>query len=147
MQHCVVYLHGGSIYIVSNSADEFGIYLSIGPMFKVGCDDVRQIGIAIVSALDASRSDVPRPADFKAFQKELYRFLNVKSWRELIRKALCVGVDRKGSRISITRYRVGEASSFMPDGPGTECMNCDPAHIGQSLLKAIGWEKSEAADM
>lgn len=143
MQLCEVYLHSGSIYIVSQSFDEFGIGLSIGPMFKVSCNDPVEIGNALISALDASRSEVQSPADFKAVQKDLYRFLDVKSWGELVRKARCVSVKRESSRILMTPQRVGESASFMPDGPGMECASCDTMHIGQALSNIIGLEKSE----
>jgi hypothetical protein len=137
VQHCEVYLRKSSIYVVSESLTEFGIGVSVGPMFKVETMLPKDVGEAVVAALNASRKGIPAPSNLAVVQKELFRFTGAKSWGDLAKTSTFASVSREGSTVTATPHKVGEASAFVPEGPGIPCSSGSIEDVGRCVLKAL----------
>lgn len=143
MQLCEVYLRKGSVYVVSQSFTEFGIGVSVGPMFKVETKAPRDVGEAVVAALNASRSAISQPSNLGQVQKELFRFTGAKGWSDLAKTATYANATRDGSTVAVTPHKVGEGGAFVPDGPSIPCPTSSVEEIGRGVLKALKLPEGE----
>jgi hypothetical protein len=137
MQLCGIYSRKGSIFVVSHSITEFGIGLSVGPMYEVSSLSPTDVGKAIFAALDASRSGIPQPGSMAPIQEELYRFTRSKGWSHLARTSAYAEVTRDALSITVTGHKLGEGGAFVPDGPGVSCATADFDGVGREVLKAL----------
>ncbi len=137
MQSCGVFFKKNSFYVVSQSFTTFEIAVSIGPMFKVETTLPRDIGEAVIAALNASRSDIPQPDNMAQVQKELFRFTSSRNWSDLAKTAAYVAVRRNDSTVTIEPHKAGSGGAFVPDGPGVPCSNEDVEGIGRAVLNAL----------
>jgi hypothetical protein len=138
MQSSEVYFRKGSIHVISISFTEFGVGVSVGPMFKTGTREPREVGQAVVSALDASRRGIPQPSNIGPIQKELYRFTGAKSWSDLERTSAHASADRQGATVTVTRSKQGQGGGFEPVDDGIRCPGDDLGDIGRAVLEALG---------
>ena len=136
-QLCEIYLRKHTIFVISQSLSEFGIGVSIGPMFKVETNTPQSVGEAVIAALDASRSGISQPDDLGQIQKDLFRFTGTRSWSDLVKTATYVGVTRVGHTVTIMPHRVGPSRAFVPEGNGIACQITDVEGIGLGVLNAL----------
>jgi hypothetical protein len=118
MQSCELYFRKGLIHVISVSFTKFGVGVSVGPMFKTGTRHLREVGRAVVFALDASRRGITQPSSMGPIQKALYRFTGAKSWSDLERTSAHAIADRQGTTVTVTRSKHGQGGGFEPDGDG-----------------------------
>lgn len=137
MQSCGVFFRKSLVYVISQSFTTFEIAVSIGPMFKVETTVPRDVGEAVVAALNASRSDVPQPDNMAQVQKELFRFTGSRNWSELVRTAAYVAVRRNDSTVTVEPHKAGSGGAFVPDGPSVSCSSFDVEGIGRAVLNAL----------
>jgi hypothetical protein len=137
MQRCEVYLRKGSVYVVSQSYTEYGIGVSVGPMFKADASNANEIGEAIVAALNASRENIPPPTDMKQIQKSLFQFTGAKNWADLLRTAAYVAVKRDGTRVTVVPHKIGEQGAYVPDGPAVPTSGAGVAEIGNAVISVL----------
>jgi hypothetical protein len=139
MQSCGIFFRQGIIFVTSTSFDECGIGYDAGPRFKVTNHNEGEIGRTVISALDFSRTGIPSldRYEVKQKQKELYSFLGVKSWAELMRSASYISIERRDSKTFINSYRVSKNGGFEPDGTSISCSSIDPEEIGREILKIL----------
>jgi hypothetical protein len=63
LQSCGIYLLKNTVFVISYSSAANGPLLPVGPMFKIESTEPREIGEAVVAALDVSSADAPRGPD------------------------------------------------------------------------------------
>jgi hypothetical protein len=106
-------------------------------MFKVRSLETREVGAAVLAALDGSRCGIPSCSDFRAVQKELYDFLEVKRWSDVARSARSVAVERDADGITVQPERLASGASFEPDGTVIECSGTEVEHVGRAVIKGL----------
>lgn len=142
MQSCSVFFRNDSFYVVSQSFTTFGIAVSVGPMFKVATKVSRDVGEAVVAALNASRSDIPQPGNMAQVQKELCKFTGTRSWSDLAKTSAYVAVRCEGATVMVEPHKVAGGGAFVPDGAAISCTTSNVDDIGRSVLKALNLPES-----
>jgi hypothetical protein len=137
MQSCGVFFRKNSFYVVSESFTTYGIGVSVGPMFKVETQEPREVGEAVVAALNASRSGIPQPENMSQVQKELFRFTGARSWSDLAKGAQYAAVRRNDSTVTVEPHKAGSGAAFVPDGAAILCASANVDDIGRCVLSAI----------
>jgi hypothetical protein len=133
MSSCCIYFRKGSIEVVSESQTDAGFGVGIGPMFKLEAITPRDVGEAVIAALDASCDNVPYSIDLKPSQKELLRLTGARSWGDLTKTAICVGVRSDKSAVTVIPHK-SEGGSFLPGGAEIPGLADDVEEIGRAIL-------------
>ncbi len=137
MQSCGVFFRKNSFYVVTESFTTYGIGVSAGPMFKVETQGPREVGEAIVAALNASRSGIPNPDNMSEIQKELFRFTGARNWSDLVKSSRYAAVRRNDSMITVEPHKTGGGGAFVPDGPAIYYASANVDDIGRGVLSAL----------
>ncbi len=144
LQSCSVYLKGSQLFVMSSGRKEWmpGEFKTVGarPLLKVDrADDAENVGNAILTALNAFKEPViEREVD----EKELYKFIGVKSWAQTCRETKQISVTGQDdeSTVSLTgvdRY-IGEkrvGGDFTPREP-VKCPR-EPEELGRRALEFL----------
>ena len=137
MQSCGVFFRNDSFYVVSESFTTYGIGVSVGPMFKVEMKRPREVGEAVVAALNASRSGIPQPENMSQVQKELFRFIGARNWSDLAKSARYTAVRRNDSIVTVEPHQPGSGGAFVPEGAAMTCAGANVDDIGRGVLSAL----------
>ena len=143
MQSCGVFFRKNSFYVVSESFTTYGIGVSVGPMFKVETRGPREVGEAVVAALNASRSGIKQPDNMTQIQKELFRFTGARSWSDLAKSSRYAAVRRNDLTVTVEPHKVGSGGAFVPDGAAIRCASADVEDIGRGVLSALKLSEGE----
>ena len=145
MDDCGIFFRKGIIYVVSTSVThKASVGVSVGPMFKVESKSPLEVGSSVISALNATRYDLPESAiKDPVIGKKMRDFLGVKSWAELERTSVYASAEREGSETKIYSHRIGRGGGFEPDGTVITCSSGDVEEIGRGVLRALKVLESE----
>ena len=148
MQSCEIYFLRGCVYVVSISTSEFGVGVSIGPMFKAASDSGLDVGSALNAALNASTEGIPHPknkAELKIIQSQLFSFTHAKSWADLVRNAKHICIKREGSVVNATLSRAIKGGGLVPTTESLSCASDDVIGIGSNIRKLLQLPQAETA--
>jgi hypothetical protein len=136
---CALYFRNGTVYVASLSTDKSsGIGHAAAPFFKVESLSPREIGEAVIAALDASKEGVRGLSAQvrRKGQQEFYNFLGVKSWSELERTATSAGAARESGTITIYGDRL-EDGGFEPDDTSFASPSENAEAVGRAVLQGL----------
>jgi hypothetical protein len=137
---CALYLLNGALYVATLSSDRTtGIWHAAGPFFKVESMSPREIGEAVIAAMDATKEDVRGlAAEFRRKgQKAFYNFLGVKRWSDVERSATAAGAARESGKITVYGERLAKDGGFEPDDTSFESANANAEDVGRAVLKGL----------
>lgn len=125
-----------AIYIISSSESTGGMWLSVGPVFKVPRDaEAPTLGQAALDALNASRRNVPVPDDLTG--KEMLEPFGFKNRSVLTKgaKYVVVVVVGDGPSVTVTPTR-STKGGYLHMSDRALSVQPDAMEVGQALLDA-----------
>ncbi len=139
MGECDVYSRGDTIYVVSRSPTVRKLWLAVGPAFRVEAPEPEVVGLAVLDALGASHGALPTPTqeEGRKIERELYRFLGVRSWGDLVRTMACVAVREDGSEVIAERLKPGRGGGLERKGTPFPCSSGKAEDVGRIVLGAL----------
>lgn len=136
MKLCEIYFRKDRAYVVSQSSTTFGVFVSVGPMYKVVETTPMRIGTAVLNALNASREGIPQPEEQRTIQNNLLSFTEAKNWKDLARTSTYVSVQAEGNIVTVHPHRLDPSEGFVPHGESIACSEITADVIGNAILKA-----------
>jgi hypothetical protein len=140
LKACEVLATDDGTFVFSLSVTERGAAVADGPYFRLDAAiDPVTLGETVLTAIEASRLQVPHPADLKGVEKKLVAFTGYRSWRQLAQSVVgfaAVGLD--GEEALIIPHEPGPRDSFL--GVDDRSVRC-PANamsIGRTLITMLG---------
>jgi hypothetical protein len=141
MQSAEIYKRGTKMIVHPTSYTIYGLGISAPPIevFDASISPA-DLGLAVVEALGASRSEVPHPTDFPALARPFYDAAGVKSWSAFVKGSLSCTVDLDGSSLHINPWKnEGARKGFtpLPQQRLTLPASSPVEMLGQAVLDAL----------
>jgi hypothetical protein len=97
------------------------------------------LGGAVRSALDRSRTDIPHPTSWTGLLDPLLELAGVKSWSTFAKSALCAEVEEEGGLASVVPTdNLGASGGFQPDpSRATPSEASDLESLGAKVRHAV----------
>lgn len=115
----LVYPRGADVLVHSQLQTTTGLWILAEPVTRLdgGCSD-GIVGSTLRAALEASRSGVCHPKEFKRIVEPLLRAAGVRSYKAFVEGARCVPVHEREGRLTLTPTRnLGSKEGFAEE-PG-----------------------------
>lgn len=111
---CEVYFRKEAIYFISLDKTIPGIWIASEPMIKLNRDvSLRDLGEAVITAIQSSQQGVPMPDDSRAVTKAVLKFAGFKTWNAFAKGALCYDVEYDGMKVHITPQTSSGSGAFI----------------------------------
>jgi len=140
LKACEVLATDDATFVFSLSVTERGAAVANGPYFRLeAVVDPAILGETVLTAIAASRLQLPHPTDLKGVEKKLVEFTGYRSWRQLAHSVVgFAAVGLNGAEALIIPHEPGPRDSFLGvDDRSVRCPN-DAMSIGQTLITMLG---------
>lgn len=135
-----VYRRGNVLILQPFSTTTAGVGIATPPSVTLDAGaSPEMIGLALVQAMQESRSEVPHPLDWKGVGGSLLAAAKVRSWSAFARGTLCCEVSDNGKFITL-RPTINEGRKGFVHCPGDELSipsSSSPEQIGTAVRKAL----------
>lgn len=114
MKRATVYQRGAVILVHASSRTTDGVWILSEPCIRLpsDCGDAA-MGLAVMSALEASQSSVPHPTQWKGLVEPLLRAAGVRTWKAFAKSAVCVEVEERDGQLAlIPAVNLGSEEGF-----------------------------------
>lgn len=138
-----IYKSDSKYVIHSEEKTTAGVGLACAPSFKLkpNAEDA-DLGIAIHNALDATKTNVPHPTDWKGHTAAFLKLVGAKSLSSLYRSSKCIGATEEQGNITLTPY-VSDAPQrgLVPESSrARSVLRDDPAQLGALIREMFDKE-------
>ncbi len=117
MKLAAVYQRGPAVLLHALSCTADGVWILSEPCVRmpIDCSD-SDMGNALLSVLEWSKSPVPRPTHWKEVLEPLLKAAGVKTWQAFVKSAVCVEVELGGNKLEFIPTRnLGSVGGFQAD--------------------------------
>ena len=140
---CGIYFRGDDIYVSTMSQTNIGFWIGTEPRFKLkSTDSAEALGSTVMSALDASRQNIPTPPRLRSVNDDLLKFVGFKTLSSFERGTIQFVITWTENGVNILPTRQGTRGSH--DLLPNESVDCkpDPEEVGQVLQKLVSERQS-----
>lgn len=134
------YLFEEGIFVHPRDFTVAGMWIFSEPVVRVALTAPnRDKGVALMTAIEQSRREVPHPPSWTGLTRPLERALNVRSWAELARRAKLCEVTLDGAALTFMPYRRERRGNYVSIDDGTRTLEW-PCHIelvGETIVDAL----------
>ena len=115
MQSATAYLVSDRVLVGTDSKTTAGLWIAQGPVHAFSMDDLAALGEGLATALDRSQEGVAHPAAWTGFFDPFLKVAKVRSLKQFMNGARCVGITRQNEehRFEPTR-NLGVKNGFEP---------------------------------
>lgn len=117
MKRATVYRRGPALLVHPSSRTTDGVWILSEPCVRLpsDCSDV-EMGNAVLSALEGSKSPVPHPSQWKRVLEPLLKAAGVEAWKTFAKSAVCVEVEAQDGQLEfIPTENLGGDEGFQAD--------------------------------
>jgi hypothetical protein len=116
MKHAIAYKRRDGWYLHSSSETADGVWVATQPFLKLAAEaTLRDIGDAVLAALDASRQNVAHPKEWNGIFKPMLDLAGVKSWSTFMQGSLCLRIEASEGILAITPTKnLGPKEGHLP---------------------------------
>lgn len=140
MQCASAYQNSEYFFIHSDSQTTVGVWISCEPFTKLPAtvSDL-ELGLTVLSALNASKATVPHPTDWKSLPDPLLDLAGVRSWKKFAVGTQAVGVTRDAGRMSFTpsKNKPDEGFFWLPEKTVDIADTSDAEHVTRALKQTF----------
>jgi hypothetical protein len=141
MKRATVYRRRSSVLVHPSSCTAEGVWILSEPCVRLpaGCTDA-DIGHAVLTALQQSKTTVPQPAQWSGVLQPLLRAAGVTTWTSFAKGAVCVEVEQDGGRLAlIPTVNQGSKGGFQSDNAGQRLIAVPERHeiVGAAVRELL----------
>ncbi len=140
-KQATVYLRKSQYLIHAMSQTTAGVWILSEPCTALASTQSdRELGTAVGAALDASRTGVPHPTEWKGVFDPMLRLAGVKTWNAFATGAASADVEHDGVRIAVVPATIERPrDGFRPDRGRTIVLQGTSAEeLGAAVRAALG---------
>jgi len=135
MRTCQVFFRPEAIYVFPDSETVTGIRIANEPFSKLerNCEVIR-LGLAVMQALQFSRTGISQPKDVGNVTKAILEFTGFKSWGRFAKEAFGVLIESNDMEIRVIPMKANKDGSFgFLSDQSVKC-SLDPNTLGETIF-------------